>query len=106
MSTRAMMVICPRCKNIFDANDARIAALSSATRQVWDSAGRSFQTGHELIGPTELSTRIGRSKGTVSYHLDMLVEAGLAVKVPQNKYKRVRHLYLGTLHSTNGRQAN
>ncbi len=102
MTAHPMMVICPRCKNMFDANEARIASLSAATRQVWEAAGRSFQCGHEMIGPTQIAARLGRSQSTISYHLDVLVGEGLAVRVPMNRYKRVKHLYLGTLHSTNG----
>jgi DNA-binding MarR family transcriptional regulator len=100
MATRPMMVICPRCNNLFDANEARIASLSISTRRVWEAAGSRFQHGFEMIGPTEIARRLGKSQSTISYHLDMLVSEGLAVRVPLNRYKRVKHLYMGTLHST------
>ncbi len=102
MQTKALLVICPRCHYTFDANQARLAALSSATRQVWDKAGMRFQHGFELVGPSELAARLGKSPSTISYHLDVLVGEGLAQRIPQNKYKRVRHLYVGTLRTTNG----
>ena len=55
-----------------------------------------------MMGPSELAARLGKSPSTISYHLDVLVGEGLAQRIPQNKYKRVRHLYVGTLRTTNG----
>jgi hypothetical protein len=36
------------------------------------AAGRLFRCGHELVGPTQIAVKQGRSQSTISYHLDVL----------------------------------
>lgn len=98
---RVGTVQCPRCGHVFDARRARLATrlagLSPATRDVWNAGGRSFQHGRESMGPSQLAARVNLAPSTVSYHLALLRQAGLVRAIPQNKYRRQRHVYTGTL---------
>ena len=95
----ALEVTCPRCGYEFDARQTdvalRLARLSPATRAVWDAAGHRFQRGREWMGPSQLAARVKLSRSTVAYHVAVLLQAGLVRAIPQNKYKRRRHLYTG-----------
>ena len=97
----ALEVTCPRCGYQFDARQAevavRVAGLSPATRAVWDAAGHRFQRGREWMGPSQLAARVNLSRSTAAYHVAVLLQAGLVRAIPQNKYKRQRHLYTGKL---------
>ncbi len=90
-------VQCPHCGHQFDALKVVLAGLPAATREVWEAGEAPWQKGRVLMGPSDLADRVGKSESTVRYHLSLLVAAGLVRRVPQNKYRRVRHLYTGTI---------
>ncbi len=94
-------VTCPRCGYAFNARHAelraKLAGLSPATRAVWLAGGHRFQRGREYVGPSELAARANLAVSTVSYHLMVLLQVGLVRAIPQNQYRRHRHVYTGTL---------
>lgn len=62
---------------------------------MWEASGHRFQRGWESLGPSELAARVNLAPSTVSYHLAVLLQAGLVRAIPQNKYRRQRHMYTG-----------
>lgn len=93
-------VECPRCGHTFDPREAlkvRLAALPETTQKVWYAGGWRWQQGLVQYGPTRLADKVGISPPAVRKHLLRLAAVGLVRAVPQNQYRRKRHLYTGSI---------